>query len=278
MMNAICESLNIKGFLRSLTCPPILRECVEIMENELQSFGFRALQELSLMKSETKKWIVNDWRTAMAINEDLRWAFADIADQMADKPAWSMPSKVVRHRHHSIQNLQFTEFTTSRTESHIFFNLEGNLVPEKISSIISVEISWGGECIKLYFFAIQKFLPHCKANDVFANFPNLGISLWSKDVEEKCILLHDSHCIYHSIYRMWDAETIIFKVLNKVRSNDKDLYTHIKGFCIRRFETLWKMQIHSYLSSSYSPPLMPLITSLLLYITNLADPIFRIPL
>ena len=68
MMETICESLNIKGFLNSPACPPMFQRCVEIIEDEPYqgSFDFSKLQELILTKDVPEKQVAIDERLSLS--------------------------------------------------------------------------------------------------------------------------------------------------------------------------------------------------------------------
>lgn len=219
MTKTFCAAGQIKMFVRSPGCPPILQEAATIL-TECYDTGHKGtlMADIRSMTGDGPRpatpAVSSPCELDLAVKDALKSAMMTHPEQF---PPWLLSAETSHHNRLIVEGLQYSVSHATRRDSMVYFLPSGGThpVPGMIRDIFSMPDPSHADTYHRYL-AIHplKTASPTEANP-FLLFPDFGAEIWSKGLDDvKVVAL--SCVVAHAEWRDWGTCSYVIKTLYKV--------------------------------------------------------------
>lgn len=243
MLESFCSLANLRGLLKSIHCPDVLKTCWPIIKKYLTPRRSGTLaSDIASFEHTWLSYIIDESHTEVARADQMVWDFIPTSCVKLDRDLStaleaflgrqlsSSRQQTRIHARFTLAGVQYSRSSANIRESCVFYDPNHNsdstiLIPGLIREIVSVIFTLTPtKHIETFYFMVQRFQPLHNEQQTTIQFPFLQpnfedfrASLWSKQMVDVIDVLPLTGKICQGIYRPWDETSFIMRAIDKVR-------------------------------------------------------------
>lgn len=230
MLDTFCAGANIKAFMRQTGCPSALRQLAPILDSCFESDArgtlMTELRSTDAARSLTLIDNEQDWRRWQDIDALVKDAMkVQESNIQEDIPGFIAATRALPYPRVSVGGVTYSTAKDGDSGCTIFFRSTSHsdrFVPGVIRQILATSVPQTSSthhslCI---LFVVHRFLPSSPlASDPFAQYPEFGASIWSRELSSDIDITPAIRGVHHAMRAPWTNDTYVLKSVAKVSTH-----------------------------------------------------------